>query len=75
MDQFIREIEEFCAAAGIRPERLLRETINAQWGQWARWRDGKSSPTMIVADRIRRFMRENPPETFAGASRKREPAR
>lgn len=60
MEQLISEIEAYCAARGITPQRLLKEAVAAQWGMWQRWKDGESSPTMKVADRIRLHMAENP---------------
>ncbi|SNT39016.1 hypothetical protein SAMN05421763_11385 [[Luteovulum] sphaeroides subsp. megalophilum] len=56
MEQLISDIEAHCTACGISPQKLLREAINAKWGQWQDWKDGKSSPTMKVVDRLRAFM-------------------
>lgn len=64
MEQFIREIEAYCAVAGIKPQRLLRDAVNAQWGQWDGWKSGKSSPTMALVDRLRVYMAEHPPEGY-----------
>ncbi|AGT07889.1 hypothetical protein JCM7686_0780 [Paracoccus aminophilus JCM 7686] len=60
MDQLIAEIEVYTAARGISPQNLLRKVINAPWGQWQKWKDGTSSPTMIIADKLRDFMVANP---------------
>jgi len=57
MEQFISDIERYCAAHGISPQKLLRDAVNASWRQWQDWRDGKSSPTLRVADRIREHMK------------------
>ena len=59
MEQLISDIEAYCARSGVSPQKLLREAINAQWGQWQKWKDGESSPTMKVADRIRKYIKEN----------------
>ncbi|MDQ7262685.1 hypothetical protein NM680_12875 [Paracoccus sp. PS-1] len=59
MEQLISDIEAYCARTGISPQKLLRDAINAQWGQWQKWKDGEASPTMKVADRIREHMRQN----------------
>lgn len=61
MEQFIAEIESYAAACGRPPQWVLRRAFNAGWGQWDAWKSGKSSPTMAVADRVRAFMRDNPP--------------
>lgn len=59
MEQLISDIEAYCERVGITPQKLLRDAINAQWGQWQKWKIGESSPTMKVADRLRAFMDEN----------------
>lgn len=61
MEQLILEIEEYCSAKQIAPQKLLRDTINATWGLWQKWKDSEASPTMKVADRIRAYMAANPP--------------
>ena len=61
MEQLILEIEEYCRARQIAPQKLLRDSIKATWGLWQKWTDGDASPTMKVADRIRAYMAANPP--------------
>jgi hypothetical protein len=61
MDELISDIEQYCAAARITPQRLLREAIGAGWGQWDAWKSGTSSPTMKVVDRLRAHMAAHPP--------------
>lgn len=60
MEQLIEEVEAYCAARGIAPQRLLRDAVKATWPLWKKWKDGESSPTMKVADRVRAYMAENP---------------
>ena len=62
MEQLILDIERYCAQRVISPQKLLRLVINAKWSQWQDWKDGKASPTMKVGDRIRTYMRDNPPK-------------
>lgn len=59
MEQLISDIEAYCERSGVSPQKLLREAINAQWGQWQKWKDGEASPTMKVADRIRQYIKKN----------------
>jgi len=61
MDKLILEIESHCAAAGIPPQRLLREAINGSWSTWDKWKSGKSSPTMKIVERTRAHMAAHPP--------------
>jgi hypothetical protein len=48
----------------IKPQRLLRDAINAGHGQWAAWTSGRSSPTMKVVDRLRAYMAAHPADTY-----------
>jgi hypothetical protein len=59
MKQLISEIELFCTARDISPQKFLRDVINARWGQWQDWKDGKASPTLATADRIRDYIAKN----------------
>lgn len=59
MEEFIQDIEAFCAETGISPQRLLRDAMNAEWGRWALWKAGESSPTMLTADKVRAFMQDS----------------
>jgi len=61
MERFIADIEAYTAACGITPQGLLRTVINAPWGQWQKWKDGKASPTLRIVDRIHAHMTANPP--------------
>ena len=61
MEQFIRDIEAYAGAVNRKPQSILRAAVGASWGTWESWKAGKSSPTMIVADRVRAYIAENPP--------------
>jgi hypothetical protein len=61
MEQLISDIEAYASQVDRKPQSVLRSAINASWGTWDAWVAGKSSPTLIVADRVRVFMAENLP--------------
>lgn len=65
MEQFIREIRNYAAGVGKSPQWVLRQAIGANWGQWDSWIKGASSPTLHTADRLRRWMEQNPPPESA----------
>lgn len=65
MEQLILDIEDYCRATQIAPQKLLRAASGATWGLWQKWKDGEASPTMRVADRIRAYMSANPPKADA----------
>ncbi|MEI4262812.1 hypothetical protein [Roseovarius sp. D0-M9] len=70
MEKLILEIEAYCASAGIKPQKLLRDAVGAGWGQWAAWKANQSSPTMAVVDRVRAHMAEGPPENYKNRKRR-----
>lgn len=59
MESLILEIEAYATRHGITPQKFLRDVIAAPWGQWQKWKDGTSSPTMRIVDKIRDYMAEN----------------
>ena len=61
MEEFILEIEAYAAAVDRTPQAVLRSAVSAGWGTWDAWVSRKSSPTMALADRIRDYMKANPP--------------
>ncbi|AEM40553.1 hypothetical protein KvSKV_05765 [Ketogulonicigenium vulgare] len=61
MEQFVTEVEAYAKAVGRPPQSILKSAVRASWRVWQAWLDGKSSPTMAVADRVRAYMAANPP--------------
>ena len=68
MDQFITEVESYCAALGIRPQQLLRNVLNAKWSQWDAWVARSATPTMASVDRLRAHMAAHPAPAPAAQS-------
>jgi hypothetical protein len=60
MEEFIKEIEAYCAKTGLQPQQVLRRSLQSSWGVWAEWKAGTTSPTLRSADRVRDWMQENP---------------
>ena len=61
MEQFIKEIEAYCAASNCKPQKLLRDVLKSSWRIWDEWKSGRSSPTLASVDRLRAHMAKNPP--------------
>lgn len=61
MDQFLSEIRTYAAALGVKPGTVLHKACQLGGGTWEKWLAGTASPTMRTADRIREYMRANPP--------------
>ena len=72
MDQLIAEIEAYAAARGIKPATVVQYATTHGGGVFDRWKAGKGTCTLPMADRIRAYMRENPAPA-AGASREATP--
>lgn len=69
MEQFITEIESYCSAKGLTPQKLLRDVLKSSWRIWDEWKAGKSSPTLMSVDRVRAHMAAHPaPAEAAPAS-------
>ncbi|RAP39463.1 hypothetical protein BYZ73_20410 [Rhodovulum viride] len=66
MEQFIAEIEAYAAACSKTPQKVLRDAIGANWGQWDSWKSGDGSPTMKVVDRLRDYMLAHPAPASTG---------
>jgi len=60
MEKLIQDIEDYHRRSGVKPQRLLRMAINAEWGRWQKWRDGSASPTLAIVDRLYAWMRDHP---------------
>lgn len=61
MEQFTCEIQQYSEAIGKTPQAVLRAALNASGRTWETWVSGKASPTLITADRLRKYMADNPP--------------
>ena len=60
MEQLISDIQAYAAQAAMKPQAVLRASINAKWSTWEGWLARASSPTLANADRIRAWMAANP---------------
>lgn len=62
MEQLIAEIEDYAARMGISPQAVLRRALGSSGRTWGEWVRRESSPTMANVDRLRDWIRDNPPE-------------
>lgn len=62
LKQLITEIEAYARATGLAPQMVLRAAVGASWGTWDSWLTDAASPTFRTGDRIREWMRANPPK-------------
>ncbi len=61
MEQFLAEVRAYAVRCGIKPSTVIQNAGAGGGSSWRRWDEGKSSPTMITADRVRAYMAANPP--------------
>lgn len=54
------EIREYAAARGILPTTVVQSAECGSGSTWAKWEAG-SSCTLKTADKIRKYMADNPP--------------
>jgi len=60
MEQLIAEIEAYADKRGIKPATVLQYAAGLGGGAWDRWRKGATC-TFATAERVRKYMAENPP--------------
>lgn len=61
MEQLIQEIEAYAAAVGLQPTTVIQHAGCGGGGAWPKWKSGESACTLRTADRLRRYMADNPP--------------
>lgn len=61
MEQFLTEVRSYATALGVKPGTVLHNAARIGGGTWEKWEARTASPTLRTADRIRAFMRDNPP--------------
>ena len=59
MEQFMKEVEIYAAAVGVKPSTVVQNAVNSGGGKWNAWQKGGSC-SMRTADRIRDYMAANP---------------
>jgi len=59
MEKLIDEIESYAAAFGVMPTTIVQRGGGGSGSTWSRWTSGGSC-TLRVAERMRKYMAENP---------------
>lgn len=67
MEQLIAEIEAYATRRSVKPATVLQYAAGLGGQAWARWRSGAVC-TMATAERIRKYMADNPPSESAEVS-------
>ena len=61
MDQFMEQVRAYATRVGVKPSTVVQQAGCGGGTTWARWEAGDGSPTLRTADKILKFMAENPP--------------
>ena len=62
MEKLIKEIEVYAKATGVLESTVLKRAAKLSGRTWKLWKAGKSTPTFKTAERIRKYIKDNPPE-------------
>lgn len=60
MDEFMQQVRAYAEALEVLPTTVVQRAAKVSGSAWARWESGDGSPTMIVADKISKYMADNP---------------
>ncbi|KIC25409.1 hypothetical protein RA23_05985 [Leisingera sp. ANG-S3] len=61
MEQFIEAVRNYAVSIGVKPSTVIQRAGAGGGATWGRWESGESSPTLHTADKIHRYMADNPP--------------
>lgn len=68
MEQFLSDLRTYADTFGVQPTTIIQRAGCGSGGTWAKWATGRSSPTMLTADRLRKYMADNPAPKLKEAS-------
>lgn len=69
MEQFMHQVRTYASALNIHPSTVIQRAARVGGNSWPKWESGKSSPTLKTADKILKYIADNPaPASDAGAT-------
>tara|TARA_R110002049_G_scaffold45609_9_gene133010 strand:- start:2513 stop:2734 length:222 start_codon:yes stop_codon:yes gene_type:complete len=60
MDEFLEKVRAYADALGVSPTTVVQRAKCGGGGTWSKWESGTGSPTMLNADKLLKYMAENP---------------
>lgn len=60
MEQFMEKVRAYAGALGVRPSTVVQRAAKVGGVAWAKWEAGGGSPTLRTADKILKYMQDNP---------------
>lgn len=56
----MEKVRTYADALGVRPSTVVQRAAKVGGVAWAKWEAGDGSPTLRTADKILKYMEENP---------------
>lgn len=56
----MQKVRAYAAASGVEPTTIVQRAAKVSGAAWSRWDVGSSSPTLATADKILKYIAENP---------------
>lgn len=63
----MREIRAYADARGVKPSTVLQLGAGLSGMAWSRWESGAATCSLRTVERLRGFMRDNPPNQNGAA--------
>ncbi|WP_121068365.1 helix-turn-helix domain-containing protein [Chachezhania antarctica] len=63
MEQFMDMVRAYADALGVRPSTVIQRAAKLGGSAWSKWEAGDGSPTLKTADKIVKYMEQNPAQT------------
>lgn len=62
MEQFIKEVRDYAKLVKKHPSTVIQEGGKCGGKSWNLWLKDERTPTAKIMDRIRKYIKDNPPE-------------
>lgn len=56
------KVRRYAAEIGVQPSTVVQRAAQLSGAVWSRWEADDSSPTLKTADKILRYISDNPPQ-------------
>lgn len=60
MEQFMQQVRAYAEALGVAPTTIVQRAAKVSGAAWSRWEVGAGSPTLATADKILKYIADNP---------------
>jgi hypothetical protein len=60
MEQFMQKVRAYADAFGVHPSTIVQRAAKLNGAVWAKWEAEDGSPTLRTADKILKYIKDNP---------------